>query len=202
MGVDMTDIVRRHKRRAAGGNSTNPYIKLLTKLYKYLAVRTKSKFNKLVYQRMLKSRTNRAPVSLSRMCTVLRRKTCWMDLSKQKAPIVVVCADVLDDIRSVKIPAVRVCAMRFSRSARERITGAGGECLTFDQLALQAPTGKNTLLMRGRRAGAEKYKHFGAPGTSGSHAKPYVSSRGKEVARGRRGSRAYKKAAFKHRQFA
>merc|ERR1712093_431085 len=77
-----------------------------------------------------------------------------------------------------KVPkGLRVCALRFSRSARQRIEGAGGECLTFDQLAMIAPTGKNPFLMRGRKAGEEKYKHFGAAGTPGSHAKPYVSSR-------------------------
>jgi len=33
--------------------------------------------------------------------------------------------------------------------ARARILKAGGEILTFDQLALKAPTGKNTVLLQG-----------------------------------------------------
>ena len=42
---------------------------------------------------------------------------------------------------------------------------AGGECLTFDQLALLAPTGANTCLLRGPKNAREAVKHFGrAPG--------------------------------------
>ena len=35
-------------------------------------------------------------------------------------------------------PYAKVCALRFTDNARARIIKAGGECLTFDQLALQA----------------------------------------------------------------
>merc|ERR1712000_451487 len=79
--------------------------------------------------------------------------------------------------------------------ARERILKAGGEILTFDQLALTAPTGKNTVLLQGRRYARTANKHFGAPGKPNSHAKPFVRSRGRkfECARGRRESRGYKK---------
>ena len=200
MGVDLHGVSKKKRSIRHHTLSTNPYHKLLVKLYKFLAQRTKSKFNKTVHARLLKSRENRAPISLSRINTVLRRKTVWQDEKKTKAPIAVVVGDVLDDIRLSKVASLRVCALRFSRSARERIVGAGGECLTFDQLALIAPTGKNTFLLRGRKAGEEKYKHFGAAGTPGSHVKPYVSSRGAEVGRGRRTSTGFKRAAFKHRQ--
>ena len=196
MGVDITGVqkskhfVRRHT------DTTNPYIKLLVKLYKFLAKRTKSAFNQTVFERLLKSRRNRAPLSLSRLAVVMNRKTCWQDPAKTKAPIAVVVGDVLDDIRMSKLPKLRVCALRFSREARARITGAGGECITFDQLATIAPTGKNTFLMRGRRNGRESIKHFGGAGVPGSKAKPYVSSRGAEISSGRRGKGA--KKSFKH----
>jgi large subunit ribosomal protein L18e len=45
--------------------------------------------------------------------------------------------------------------LRFTRSAKERILSNGGEVLTLDQLALRAPTGSNTVLMRGRRNARE-----------------------------------------------
>jgi len=198
MGVDIHGVqkskhfVRRHT------DSTNPYIKLLCKLYKFLASRTKSPFNTTVYERLLKSRRNRVPISLSRLAVVLRRKTVWQDASKTKAPIAVVVGDVLDDIRLTKLPKIRVCALRFSRDARRRIEGAGGECLTFDQLATVAPTGKNTFLLRGRRNGRESLKHFGAAGVPGSHVKPYSSTKGAERSRGRRPNKGYKRKAFKH----
>ena len=71
---------------------------------------------------------------------------------------------------------------------------AGGECLTFDQLALMRPTGAGVELLRGPKSHREAVKHFGAPGVPGSHAKPYVRSKGRkfEKARGRRKSRGYK----------
>lgn len=72
---------------------------------------------------------------------------------------------------------------------------AGGEVLTFDQLALIAPTGTNTVLLRGPKSHREAVKHFGrAPGVPQSDTKPYVRSKGRkfEKARGRRNSRGYK----------
>ena len=92
-------------------------------------------------------------------------------------------------------PYLKVCASHVTEKARERILKAGGEILTFDQLALAAPTGKNTVLLQGRRKARTANKHFGAPGKPNSHAKPFVRSKGRkfECARGRRESRGYKK---------
>lgn len=200
MGVDLTGVQKKKRTVRNHTLSPNPYIKLLVKLYKFLAQRTASKFNKVIYERLLKSRNYRPAVSLSRIATVVKRKNIWQDKSKTAAPIAVVVGDVTDDIRLGKIPALRIAALRFTKSARARIVGAGGEAITFDQLALRAPTGKNTLLLRGRRAGSESAKHFGASGTPGSHAKPRVTSRGAELSRGRRASKGYKRHAFKHAQ--
>jgi len=41
---------------------------------------------------------------------------------------------------------------------------AGGEAMTFDQLALERPTGKNCILLRGPKSHREAIKHFGASG--------------------------------------
>lgn len=101
----------------------------------------------------------------------------------------------IDDVRVYEVPKMSVCALRFSETARRRIVDAGGECLTFDQLALRAPTGWNTVLLRGPLKTREAEKHFGRPpGTPGSTAKPYVMSKGRkfERARGKRRSRGYR----------
>ena len=77
----------------------------------------------------------------------------------------------------------------------DAVRQAGGEVLTFDQLALIAPTGADTVLLRGPKSQREAVKHFGrAPGVPQSHTKPYVRSKGRkfEKARGRRNSRGYK----------
>ncbi|CCD13372.1 unnamed protein product [Trypanosoma congolense IL3000] len=193
MGVDLTGVQKRKRVVRYHTYSTNPYIKLLIKLYKFLRQRTNSSFNKLIHRRLLKSRSNRAPISLSRIAVCMKRRSVFLAKGK-KAPIAVIVGDVLDDVRMTRIPAMRICALRFSKSARERITGAGGQCLTFDQLAMVAPTGKNTMLLRGRKAGRESVKHFGAAGVPGSHAKPHVSSIGKERQRSSK-----RRHAFRHK---
>lgn len=73
---------------------------------------------------------------------------------------------------------------------------SGGEVITFDQLALKAPTGSKTVLLQGRRNAREAVRHFGpAPGVPHSNTKPYIRSKGRkfERARGRRRSCGYKK---------
>ncbi len=59
---------------------------------------------------------------------------------------------------------------------------------------VQAPKGKDTVLLRGRRTARTATKHFGAPGTPGSSARPRVRSEGRkfERARGRRNSCGFK----------
>ena len=95
----------------------------------------------------------------------------------------------------LEVAKLRVCALRVTETARARILKAGGEIMTFDQLALIAPTGANTVLLRGPKNAREAVKHFGrAPGVPNSSTKPYVRAKGRkfESARGRRSSRGYK----------
>merc|ERR1719444_70709 len=113
--------------------------------------------------------------------------------------IAVIVGKVTDDVRMLECPKITVCALSFTENARKRILAAGGECLSFDQLALRAPTGANTVLLRGNRTAREVYRHFGHASTLDSvhthdHVKPYVRSKGRkfERARGRRHSRAFK----------
>lgn len=93
--------------------------------------------------------------------------------------VVVTVATVTDDNRMLTVPKLSIAALRFTRSARERILNAGGEVLTLDQLALRAPTGSNTILLRGKRNTREAVKHFGM----GPHKnkKPYIISKGRKV---------------------
>lgn len=108
--------------------------------------------------------------------------------------IAVLIGTITDDTRVYEVPAMKVAALRFTETARARIEKAGGECLTFDQLALRAPLGQNTVLLRGPKYSREAVKHFGAPGVPHSHSKPYVRSKGRkfEKARGKRNSRGFR----------
>lgn len=75
--------------------------------------------------------------------------------------IIVQVGTVTDDVRLTEIPKLTIAALRFTTAAKERILNAGGEALTLDQLALRAPTGSNTVLLRGKRNTRESVKHFG-----------------------------------------
>jgi len=101
---------------------------------------------------------------------------------------------VTNDVRQVDLKPINVCALKFTEKARQRIVAAGGNCYTFDQLALNRPNGESVVLLRGSRM-REAKKHFGrAPGLPGSTTKPYVRAKGRkfEKARGRRASRGYR----------
>ncbi len=104
------------------------YLKLLVQLYRFLDRRTDSKFAKTVLQRLYMSRVNRPPLGLNRLARYMDGKD---------GRIAVVVATITDDERMDVVPKMSVCALRFTESARRRITAAGGECLTFDQLALK-----------------------------------------------------------------
>lgn len=115
--------------------------------------RTDSSFNKVVLRRLFMSRINRPPVSLSRVKGQISKD--------EEDKIVVVIGTVTDDNRLLEVPKVSIAALRFTATARARILAAGGEALTLDQLALRAPTGSNTLLLRGPKNAREAVKHFG-----------------------------------------
>merc|ERR1711934_1251441 len=83
--------------------------------------------------------------------------------------IAVIVGTITNDSRIFEVPKLKVCASHVTEKARERILKAGGEILTFDQLALAAPTGKNTVLLQGRRKARTANKHFGAPGKPNSN---------------------------------
>jgi ribosomal protein L18E len=146
------------------------------KLYRFLARRTDSSFNKVhtkilisntnplkffyilkqvILHRLFLSKNNRPPLSLSR---IVKETANTPDLSSK---VIVQVGTVTDDIRLTTVPKLTVAALRFTQAARERIIKAGGEALTLDQLALRSPTGANTVLLRGVRTSREAYKHFG-----------------------------------------
>lgn len=135
------------------------------------------------------SRIHRPVLSLQKVSRLMKSRG-------KEGSIAVIIGSVTDDLRLLEVPKLRICALRVTERARERIAKAGGEVITFDQLALLSPTGSNTVMMQGRRTAREACTHFGkAPGVPHSHTRPYVRSKGRkfERARGRRTSCGYKK---------
>lgn len=132
------------------------------------------------------SRNNRPPVSIKRVAKAAVRENAT-------GKVIVVVGTVTGDIRNATIPAkMSVCALRFTESARNAIESAGGECLTFDELAIRAPTGTDTILIRGPLKARKAFKHFAG--------KPYTRAKGRKFERSKfhgkvkRDKRAIKKA--------
>ncbi|KAJ6844434.1 60S ribosomal protein L18-2-like [Iris pallida] len=136
MGIDLVAGGRSKRTKRTAPRSDDVYLKLLVKLYKFLVRRTGSSFNAVILKRLFMSRTNKPPISLKRLIAFTKEK---------EDKIAVIVGTVTDDKRVYEVPAMKVAALRFTETARARILKAGGECLTFDQLALRAPLGQNTV---------------------------------------------------------
>ena len=116
-------------------------------------------------------------------------------VKKDEETIAVVVGKIINDERLLKVPKIKVAALKFSETARARIVAAGGECITLDQLAMIRPTGDKCVLLQGDRSRREVAHHFGAaPGDDNSKTRPKVESHGRkfEMARGRRKSRFFR----------
>ncbi|KGG52298.1 60S ribosomal protein L18 [Mitosporidium daphniae] len=172
MGIDL----KRHHVKSGNRNapaSEDVYLKLLVKVYRFLARRTDSNFNKVVLKRLFMSKVNRPVVSLSNIYSQLKSKTA-------DAPVAVIVGKVVDDERLQSVPKMIVAALKFSKNAKARILAAGGETLTLDQLALRAPKGSNTVLLRGVKKSRKAVKHFGIPGSKTNPAVPYTRGKGRK----------------------
>lgn len=178
------------KPHVGGGHRTAPksdnvYLKLLVKLYRFLARRTDSSFNKIILKQLFLSKINRPPVSVSRISRALGQKGA-------ADKTIVVVGTVTDDDRIFEFPKATVAALRFTAGAKAKILKAGGETITLDQLARRAPKGENTLILRGPRNSREAVRHFGMGPHKGKA--PRIQSIGRkfETGRGRRRSRGFK----------
>lgn len=145
-------------------------------LYQFLARRTDSGFNAIVAKRLSASKVNRPAMGLARVAR-------YMKFNETKIAVVV--GSVTDDIRleGKSFPKLTIAALKFTEGARARVVAAGGQCLTFDQLALLRPKGENTILLRGRKSTRDAVKHFGAPGVPNSTTQPKIRSEGRKVRR-------------------
>uniref|UniRef100_A0A2K5IXN6 Large ribosomal subunit protein uL15/eL18 domain-containing protein n=1 Tax=Colobus angolensis palliatus TaxID=336983 RepID=A0A2K5IXN6_COLAP len=84
--------------------SQDIYLRLLVKLYRFLARRTNSTFNQVVLKRLFMSRTNWPPLSLSWMI----RK---MKLPGRENKTAMVVGTITDDVRVQEVPKLKVCAL-------------------------------------------------------------------------------------------
>lgn len=66
MGIDLVNK-RKKIQKFRKATTQNNYHQLLIKLYKFMARRTDSKFNQIVYERLNQSNVTRYPISLSKL---------------------------------------------------------------------------------------------------------------------------------------
>merc|ERR1712020_676509 len=100
MGVDISHKKDRKVRRTAP-KSEDIYLRLLVKLYRFLARRTDAKFNQIVLRRLFMSKINRPPMSLARLARNMRK-------DGREGKIAVIIGTVTNDLRLFKVPKMTV----------------------------------------------------------------------------------------------
>jgi large subunit ribosomal protein L18e len=150
-------------------------MKLLVQLYRFLARRIASPFPKTILRRLLLTKVNRPPISISQITSLMKAK---------EDKIAVAVATVTNDETLLEVPKLKICALKFTNTARARIQAAGGVCITLDELAKKDPTGVSAILLRGANHRKE-LKHFGtSPGVpNGSKAPLCRIKRGRKAER-------------------
>jgi len=180
MGIDLEKRKRGRRKltRRRAPKSKNVYLNLLHNLYSFLARRTKSKFNTVIARRLVMSRNHRPVVSLSRVALSYQKRVDQPTNNSNSDTVIVVVGNVTDDSRVLEVPnGLKLCCLKISEPARKRIIAKGGEVLTFDQLALREPLGKNTYLLRGPLKARAAYRYFAG--------KPRVRAEGRKFDKGK-----------------
>lgn len=86
--------------------SDDVYLRLMVKLYKFLARRTNAKFNNIIKRRLMMSRINRAPLSISRLARQMKKPG-------REGKLAVVVGTVTNDIRMREVPKMTVSAIHY-----------------------------------------------------------------------------------------
>ncbi|KAK4377169.1 hypothetical protein RND71_003465 [Anisodus tanguticus] len=114
-GIDLKAGGKSKKTKRTAPKSDDVYLKLLVKLYRFLVRRTGSKFNGVILKRLFMSKTNRAPLSLSRLIAYAKGK---------EDKIAVIVGSVTDDVRAYDVPTLKVL-LRGPKNAREAVKHFG-----------------------------------------------------------------------------
>ena len=104
MGIDIRGGGRKvtMKSGRTAPVSENLYLRLLVKLYRFLARRTDAKFNQVVLKRLFTSRVNRPPISIKTIAKHL----------KGEAKTAVIVGSVTDAANGVIVSIVQSCGNR------------------------------------------------------------------------------------------
>merc|ERR1719434_29682 len=98
MGIDLKHKHLKNKNRWEP-RTQDVYLRMLVKLYRFLARRTDSDFNKTVLKRLCMSNINRPPISVSQLSVQMR--------NKNEEQIAVIVGTVLNDPRLLDLPPMK-----------------------------------------------------------------------------------------------
>ena len=107
-GVDISHKKDRKVHRTAP-KSDDVYLRLLVKLYRFLARRTDGKFNEIIMKRLFMSKINRPPMSLARLARNMKKQG-------RENKIAVIVGTITNDLRLFKVPKMTVSKAYFSNS--------------------------------------------------------------------------------------
>ena len=105
-GVDISHKKDRKVHRTAP-KSDDVYLRLLVKLYRFLARRTDGKFNEIIMKRLFMSKINRPPMSLARLARNMKKQG-------RENKIAVIVGTITNDLRLFKVPKMTVSKTNFS----------------------------------------------------------------------------------------
>ena len=127
-GVDISHKKDRKVHRTAP-KSDDIYLRLLVKLYRFLARRTDTKFNEIVMKRLFMSKINRPPMSLARLARNMKKQG-------RENKIAVVVGTITNDLRLFKVPKMTVRLQKQTPFSKVNIFGdelrADGRTESFD----------------------------------------------------------------------
>ncbi|AEA39067.1 60S ribosomal protein L18 (nucleomorph) [Cryptomonas paramecium] len=126
-----------HKRSLC--SEKNIYFDSVLKLYEFLSRKNVSKFSFLIFKLLKSPSSKKMSVSLSRLICIAKKNT---------NKIIVVVGKILNDERMVTIPAIRICSLKITESAKKKVLEAGGSFITFSQLAYNNPRGNHVFLIK------------------------------------------------------
>ncbi|KAI4292191.1 large subunit ribosomal protein L18e [Pancytospora philotis] len=123
-----------------------------------------------ITKRLTMSRMNRPPVKLSAVAAELG----------ESGKVAVVVGKILDDDEVLTVPAMKIVALQWSKTAKAKIEACGGSIHTLDQFIKVAGRMENIMLIKGDRNARKASKFFGAaPGEKGSATYPRIIGKGK-----------------------
>lgn len=144
--------------------SKNIYLRALSSFYQKVGENTSYTCLQKIAKRLKMSKNDRPVVQVSEIVKALEG-------SVDKVAVVV--AKVVDDVRVLEIPSVKIVALQWSRSVKEKVEKYNGSIVTLDQLFKVCPNMENVVLVAGDKFKRKSAKHwFGNPGDKNSKVYP------------------------------